>query len=122
MLRQVMSILLSNAFKYSPEGSEVVVSSRAEPGYVQISVKDHGLGMPADFDDQLFGRHHGSADSPASEVAGSGLGLPIARQIVELHGGRIWFESAAGVGSEFHPDSGQANSDELNTSGCSATS
>jgi PAS domain S-box-containing protein len=102
MLRQVLSILLSNAFKYSPEGSEVVVSSRVEPGYVQISVKDHGLGMPADFDEQLFGRHQRNADNPASEVAGSGLGLPIARQIVELHGGRIWFETAAGVGSEFH--------------------
>ena len=102
MLRQVLAILLSNAFKYSPEGSEVVVSSRVESGCVQISVKDHGMGMPADFDDQLFGRHQWNADNPASEVAGSGLGLPIARQIIELHGGRIWFESAAGVGSEFH--------------------
>jgi PAS domain S-box-containing protein len=102
LLRQVISILLSNAFKYSPEGSEVVVSSRADAGYVQISVKDHGLGMPADFDEQLFGRHQRNADNPAAEVAGSGLGLPIARQIIELHGGSIWFEGAAGVGSEFH--------------------
>ena len=102
MLRQVMSILLSNAFKYSPDGSEVVVSSRAETGDVQISVKDHGPGMPADFDTQLFGRHLRTTDNPASEVVGSGMGLPMARQIVELHGGRIWFDSAAGAGSEFH--------------------
>ena len=78
------------------------MSSRADAGYVQISVKDHGLGVPADFDDQLFGRHQWNADSPASEVAGSGLGLPIARQIIELHGGRIWFDRAVGGGSEFH--------------------
>ena len=102
MLRQVLSILLSNAFKYSPEGSEVVVSSRVEPGYVQISVKDHGMGMPDDFDDQLFGRHPSRADNPTTDLIGSGLGLLMARQIVELHGGKIWFDSVAGVGSEFH--------------------
>ncbi len=101
-LRQVLSILLSNAIKYSPEGSEIAVSSRAEPGYVQISVKDHGMGMPTDFDDQLFGRYRSSADNPTTKVIGSGLGLPMAREIVELHGGRIWFDSVVGVGSEFH--------------------
>jgi signal transduction histidine kinase len=102
MLRQVISILLSNVFKYSPEGSEVVVSSRADARYVQISAKDHGMGMPADFDDQLFGRHRRDADNPASQVAGGGLGLPIARQIIELHDRRIWFDTKAGAGSEFH--------------------
>ena len=101
-LRQVLSTLLSNAIKYSPEGSEVAVSGRAEPGYVQISVKDHGMGMPTDFDEQLFGRYRSNADNPTSKVIGSGLGLPVAREIVELHGGRIWFDSVTGVGSEFH--------------------
>ncbi len=101
-LRQVLSILLSNAIKYSPEGSEVALSGRAEPGYVRISVRDHGTGMPADLDDQFFGRYQSSADNPPAKVIGSGLGLPMARQIVELHGGRIWFDSVAGVGSEFH--------------------
>jgi len=100
-LLQLLSILLRNAFKYSPEGSEVAVSSRNEPGSVQISVKDHGKGMPTDFDDQLFWRHR-NADDAVSRVIGSGLGLPMARQIVELHGGRIWFDSVAGIGSEFH--------------------
>jgi len=101
-LRQVLSILLSNAIKYSPEGSEVAVSGRAESGYVEISVKDHGMGMPMDFDEQLFGRFRSSADNPTTKVIGSGLGLPVAREIVDLHGGRIWFDSLAGVGSEFH--------------------
>lgn len=101
-LCQVISILLSNAIKFSPEGSQVAVSSRAEPDCVQINVKDHGVGMPTDFDDQLFGRYKWSADNPTTKVLGSGLGLPIAREIVELHGGRIWFDKLAGTGSEFH--------------------
>lgn len=101
-LCQVISILLSNAIKFSAEGSQVAVSSRAERGYVQISVKDHGVGMPTDFDDQLFGRYKWSADNPTTKVLGSGLGLPIAREIVELHGGRIWYDRVAGTGSAFH--------------------
>lgn len=101
-LCQVISILLSNAIKFSPEGSQVAVASRAEPGCVQISVRDHGVGMPTDFDDQMFGRYKWSADNPTTKVLGSGLGLPIAREIVELHGGRIWFDRLAGAGSEFH--------------------
>jgi signal transduction histidine kinase len=57
--------------------------------------------MPAGFDDQLFSRYQWSANNPTTKVIGTGLGLPMARQIVEMHGGRIWFESKAGVGSEF---------------------
>lgn len=100
-LTRVFQILLDNAIKYSPENGEIVVSSRTEPGQIVISVKDRGLGMPPDFDDQLFSRYQWSANNPATKVVGTGLGLPMARQIVEMHGGRIWFESKAGAGSEF---------------------
>jgi signal transduction histidine kinase len=78
------------------------VSGHAQPGQVVVGVKDHGAGMPADFDDQLFARYQWSANNPTTKVMGTGLGLPMARQIVEMHGGRIWFESQAGAGSEFH--------------------
>lgn len=67
-----------------------------------ISVKDHGVGMPDSFDDQLFARYQWTANNPTTKVMGTGLGLPMARQIVEMHGGRIWFESEMGLGSEFH--------------------
>jgi len=100
-LSQLISILLSNAIKYSPDGSEVVIVSRSVPGQVEVTVKDHGIGMPPDFDRKLFGRYRFSADNPATQVIGSGLGLPIARQIVEMHGGTIGFESRSGVGTEF---------------------
>ena len=101
-LSQLLAILLDNAVRYSPSGGDIVVSGHAEPGQVVVGVKDHGAGMPADFDDQLFARYQWSANNPTTKVMGTGLGLPMARQIVEMHGGRIWFESKAGVGSEFH--------------------
>jgi signal transduction histidine kinase len=101
-LTQVIEILLSNAFMYSPDGSEVTVSAHRLPGQVVIGVRDHGVGVPPDFDEKLFARYQWSANNPTTKVMGTGLGLPLARQIVEMHGGRIWFESTAGAGSEFH--------------------
>ncbi len=101
-LAQVIETLLSNAFKYSPDGSEVTVSAHRLPGQVVVGVKDRGVGVPPDFDENLFARYQWSANNPTTKVIGTGFGLPMARQIVEMHGGRIWFESKAGVGSEFH--------------------
>jgi PAS domain S-box-containing protein len=101
-LAQVLSILLSNAIKFSPQGTEIIVSAHVQPGQVVVSVKDHGAGIPADFDERLFATYQWSANNPTTRVMGTGLGLPIARQIVEMHGGRIWFESQLGVGSQFH--------------------
>ena len=100
-LAWLFRILLDNAIKYSPSGGEILVSVHSEPGQVVVSVKDHGVGMPPDFDDTLFAHYQWSADNPTTKVMGTGLGLPMARQIVEMHGGRIWFESWAGMGSEF---------------------
>ena len=101
-LGQLLSILISNALKFSANLSEVVVSSRAVPGHVQISVKDHGPGMPPEFDHELFGRYKWGAGNATTKVVGSGLGLPMAREIVDLHGGKIWFDSEVGVGTVFH--------------------
>ncbi len=101
-LLQLLSILLSNATKYAPEGSEIRVSTRNDPGGVTTTVKDQGPGMPPDIDPDLFWRHKEDVSDAITTVIGSGLGLPIARQIVELHGGRIWFEGMPGSGSEFH--------------------
>ncbi len=101
-LADVMNILLDNAIKYSPPDGEIRVSCHAQPGQVVVSVKDHGTGVSADFDERLFARYQWTANNPTTAVLGTGLGLPIARRIVEMHGGRIWFESEAGIGSEFH--------------------
>jgi two-component system sensor histidine kinase/response regulator len=101
-LIQVVSNLLSNAIKYSPEGGEVRVASRAHDGLIEVSVQDHGLGIPAEFIDRVFGRYERFESNRTSKVTGTGLGLAISRQIVELHAGRIWVESEAGKGSTFH--------------------
>ncbi len=101
-LSQLLDILLSNATRYSTGVSEITVTGQREPGQIVISVRDSGVGMPADFNERLFARYQWSAKNPTIKVMGSGLGLPMARQIVEMHGGRIWFESKLGIGSEFH--------------------
>ncbi len=100
-LDQVFTNLLSNALRYSPEGGAIIVEAREEKGQLHITVRDHGLGIPPDklpviF--ERFGRAHGTS------YGGLGLGLTIARGIVERHGGRIWAESTgrAGEGSTFH--------------------
>jgi signal transduction histidine kinase len=101
-LFQVIANLLSNAGKYSPEGSEVLVTSRLLDANVQVSVRDHGQGIPPEFLDRLFGRYERFEGNAKSQVVGTGLGLAITRQIVEMHKGRIWVESTLGVGSVFH--------------------
>ena len=102
-VEQLLSILIGNALKYSPTGSPVEISSKDGGDEVLITVKDHGPGMPSDFENGLFvgyRRHEGNGNG--AHAGGTGLGLPIARQIVEMHGGRIWFESEPGKGTEFH--------------------
>jgi two-component system, sensor histidine kinase and response regulator len=97
---QIISNLLTNAVKYSPAGGEILVTSRANDGYVEIGVRDHGIGIASEFAKQLFSRYE-RYEKNSNKIVGTGLGLAIARQIVELHGGRIWLDSAVGAGSDF---------------------
>jgi PAS domain S-box-containing protein len=100
-LDQVLTNLVSNAIRYSPEGGEVLVRLEEEEGGVHLTVKDRGVGIPPDKQGVIFerfGRAHGS------KYGGLGLGLTITQGIVEQHGGRIWVESRGmpGEGSTFH--------------------
>jgi PAS domain S-box-containing protein len=101
-LLQVIANLLSNAIKYSPDGGEIVLKTQATDNLVEVTVRDHGIGIPADFIDRLFGQYERYETQATSKIVGTGLGLAIARRIVEMHGGRIWVESNVGAGSEFH--------------------
>ncbi|MEK6226960.1 MAG: GAF domain-containing sensor histidine kinase [Chloroflexota bacterium] len=101
-LTQVMTNLLSNAVKYSPGGGEIVVSTRVEGNAAHVVVRDHGMGIPKAALETIFERY-GRVESLATRhIQGTGLGLPIVRQIVQLHGGSVWVESTVGEGSVFH--------------------
>jgi PAS domain S-box-containing protein len=100
-IAQVIANLLSNAIKYSPAGGEIDVSSVARDGVVDVSVRDHGVGIAPDFVQRLFGRYE-RYEKTASKIIGTGLGLAITRQIIEMHGGKIWVDSEPGMGSDFH--------------------
>ena len=101
---QVMANLLSNAAKFSPTGAEVSIAAVAGSGSVRISVTDHGGGIPAEFHDKIFGKFSQADASDSRRMGGSGLGLSIAKAIVEKHGGEIGFRTAQGKGTTFHFD------------------
>ncbi|HVH64326.1 MAG TPA: ATP-binding protein [Candidatus Dormibacteraeota bacterium] len=101
-LVQVVSNLVNNAVKYSPEGGTVTLSSRVEGETALISVTDTGIGIPADEISHVFERFRRVRSGAAQAIPGTGLGLTIVKQIVEMHGGKIWVESALGHGSSFH--------------------
>jgi two-component system phosphate regulon sensor histidine kinase PhoR len=99
-IRQVVTNLVHNAIKFTPSGGEVTISAAAGEGEVIVSVRDTGVGIPADDLPRIFERFY-KADQARSS-GGTGLGLAIAKHIVQGHGGRIWAESIEGRGSTFH--------------------
>jgi PAS domain S-box-containing protein len=101
-LRQVFSILLDNAVKYSRTGGTVTVGVERKSDTVEVSVSDQGIGIPQSERDQIFRKFYRGVDAEARAGAGgSGLGLFIARGLVAAMGGRIWVESREGEGSTF---------------------
>jgi PAS domain S-box-containing protein len=99
---QVLVNLLGNAVKFSPRWSTVTVAVTAEHGRALFSIKDTGRGIPADRLETIFERFRQVDSSDAREKGGSGLGLTIARDIVEHHGGHMSVESEIGQGSTFY--------------------
>ena len=100
-LAQVLANLLSNAAKFSPEGETVEVSlARSEGGFC-VTVSDRGPGVPDEFRNQLFDRFTQADASDTRQKGGTGLGLNIARAIVENHGGVININTEVGAGSTF---------------------
>jgi signal transduction histidine kinase len=101
-MMQVASNLLNNAVKYSPTGGRITLTTRAAGGQLLFDVRDEGLGIPRDALESIFERYSRVDSQATKDIPGTGLGLPIVRQIVQLHGGRVWAESELGRGSVFH--------------------
>jgi signal transduction histidine kinase len=99
---QVITNLISNAIKYSPDGGTVTVGVGTEAGMAHFWVRDQGIGIPADSLEAVFDRYSRLATVKTRTIEGTGLGLPIVRQICQAHGGRAWAESTLGSGSTFH--------------------
>jgi two-component system, OmpR family, sensor histidine kinase KdpD len=92
--------LVTNALKYSDPESPIDIQACLEDGFVRISVKDHGPGIPAKERTRIFERYYRISEN-AERIPGTGLGLHIAKNIVQAHGGNIWVISELGQGSEF---------------------
>ena len=98
---QVLNNLIGNAIKFTPQGGRVTVYARIrkESGEVEIAVEDTGMGIAKEDIPKLFKKFQQVGDGDSSRLKGTGLGLAIAKEIVELHKGRIWMESEKGHGS-----------------------
>ena len=101
-IEQVLYNLISNAIKYSPEGSAVKVELRVDGSEVVCAVSDSGIGIPQGEQGMLFNRFYRASNASASSISGIGLGLYISSGIIEQHGGRMWVDSQVGHGSSFY--------------------
>jgi signal transduction histidine kinase len=107
LVRHILSNLLSNAVKYSPVGSGVQLRVLCDDRATQFEVVDHGIGIPPDDQPRLYSTFHRGGN--VSNVSGTGLGLAIVKKCVDVHGGRIVFDSVAGRGTTFIVSLPQAN-------------
>jgi signal transduction histidine kinase len=100
-LRRVLVNLVSNALKFTPRGGRVSLSAAPEDGAVRVSVADTGVGIPEEDLRDIFDKYAQARSRATRSEKGTGLGLYITRQLVELHGGRIEVSSEVGKGSTF---------------------
>jgi signal transduction histidine kinase len=101
MLERIVLNLISNAIKHTPAGGSIRVACEWDDEHVVISVKDNGEGIPEDKRELIFDRFRQVNTSLTRLSEGCGIGLSLCRSLVELLGGRIYFESTPGLGSEF---------------------
>lgn len=98
-IEQVLTNLIDNAVKYSPDGGLIVVRGEHRASEVIISVVDQGIGIAPEHLNKLFERFYRASPEHRQHIIGTGLGLPISESIVRAHGGRIWAESVVGSGT-----------------------
>jgi signal transduction histidine kinase len=100
-LKQILYNLLSNAAKFTPDGGKITIAMQQKVDEIVISISDTGVGIASDEYDIIFEDFYQVKGSKSDKTPGTGLGLPICKRFVEMHGGRIWVESELGSGSTF---------------------
>lgn len=100
-IEQVFRNLLTNAMKYSPDGAMIEAGIYEEQGEVRVVIRDNGVGISAEDQKYIFDRFYRVDKARSRSMGGTGLGLSIAKEMMELHGGRIWVKSELGRGSQF---------------------
>jgi len=100
-IAMVLQNLIKNALTFTNEGGKVRVKAEEVPGYIKVSVLDNGIGIPEDEQKNIFQRFYQVEKHLTRKHGGMGLGLAIAREMVEMHGGKISVESVEGKGSKF---------------------
>jgi two-component system phosphate regulon sensor histidine kinase PhoR len=103
-IEEVISNLITNAIRYTPEGGSITVSASPQKDYVRVSVKDTGFGIGKEDLDRIFERFYRVKNDQTRYITGTGLGLAIVKSIVDAHNGLIKVESEIGRGSTFHVD------------------
>lgn len=98
---QILTNLIDNAFNYTPEAGEIIISVRASRNYVFVSVEDTGIGISEDNLNKIFDRFYRAEDAAVQKVSGTGLGLAIVKSLIEMHGGHLQVESTLKKGSTF---------------------
>lgn len=98
---QILTNLLSNAYKYTPAGGSICVKAYTEGDHVRVDVQDTGIGLSTEEQSQIFNRFFRAHNRTTQEIGGTGLGLTIARSLVEMLGGKIMVSSSPGQGSTF---------------------
>lgn len=102
MVDTVLRNLITNAIKFSHAGSEITISAQVTDGMTQTTVSDAGIGISKDRADRIFDLDHLTTTTGTKGEEGTGLGLNLCKEMIELNGGKFWFESEEGKGSQFH--------------------
>lgn len=101
-LTQILTNFVSNANKYTQEGGAITVHATLDADMIEIKIEDNGLGMTPEDQQKLFSKFFRSADEKIREAPGTGLGLSITKNLIELQGGKVWFESEYRKGTSFY--------------------
>lgn len=101
-IESIFSNLIANAIKFTPKGGQIRITFENEGDLIRTSVTDNGIGIPADLRDSIFSAESRSNRKGTEGEASSGLGLLLCKELVQLHGGEINFESTEGKGTTFY--------------------